>query len=76
MLNVLVFKGPQAQETHWKQTVFYLKDVLSMQEGEEVTGSIAVKKNKENPRELDIKISYNFGNDYQDVSETQFYRLL
>jgi len=68
--------SPLTQETHWKQTVFYLKEVLSIQEGEELNGSVAVKKSKENPRELDIKISCHFQNDYQDVNDVQFYKLL
>lgn len=65
-----------AQETHWKQVVFYLKDVLSVQTDEELHGSIAVKKSKENPRELDIKISCHFRNDFQDIDDVQYFKLL
>ena len=28
--------GPHAKYTHWKQTVFYLQDVLTVQQGEKV----------------------------------------
>lgn len=50
--------GPHTKYTHWKQTVFYLKDVLTMQQGEEVQCSIDVRPNEQNRRDLDIKIKY------------------
>ncbi|KAL0936563.1 hnrnp arginine n-methyltransferase [Colletotrichum truncatum] len=50
--------GPHTKYTHWKQTVFYLKDVLTMQAGEEVETSLEVKPNEKNRRDLDIKVAY------------------
>ncbi|KAL0891240.1 hypothetical protein Bca101_015223 [Brassica carinata] len=32
--------GPKSRATHWKQTVMYLEDVLTICEGETITGSI------------------------------------
>ncbi|KAF5518224.1 Protein arginine N-methyltransferase 1 [Colletotrichum aenigma] len=52
--------GPHTKYTHWKQTVFYLKDVLTMSAGEEVEASLEVKPNEKNRRDLDIKIAYKF----------------
>jgi len=52
--------APFSKWTHWKQTVFYLKDALVAHEGEEVSGLIAVRKNAKNPRDLDIKLKYVF----------------
>ncbi|KAL2885336.1 Protein arginine N-methyltransferase 1 [Ceratocystis lukuohia] len=50
--------GPHTKYTHWKQTVFYLTDVLTVQQGEEVEGVISVKPNERKHRDLDIKIEY------------------
>jgi protein arginine N-methyltransferase 1 len=72
---VTLSTSPYRKETHWKQTVFYLNDVLTVKRGEFITGSIAVKKCVKNPRELDIKLSYNLKNQTQAVSKTQYYRL-
>uniref|UniRef100_A0A672KLZ0 Protein arginine N-methyltransferase domain-containing protein n=1 Tax=Sinocyclocheilus grahami TaxID=75366 RepID=A0A672KLZ0_SINGR len=35
--------APDAPSTHWKQTVFYLEDYLTVRRGEEILGSIIVK---------------------------------
>ena len=50
--------GPHAKYTHWKQTVFYLREVLTVEEGETVTGYLNNRPNAKNRRDLDIKISY------------------
>lgn len=50
--------GPHTKYTHWKQTVFYLRDVLTVQHGEDVEMTLAVKPNEKNRRDLDIKIDY------------------
>ncbi|KAG8905885.1 type I protein arginine N-methyltransferase Rmt1 [Tulasnella sp. 403] len=51
--------GPHAQYTHWKQTVFYTKETLTVCADEEVNGTLSVAPNARNPRDLDIKITYN-----------------
>ncbi|GAB0134380.1 type I protein arginine N-methyltransferase Rmt1 [Epichloe bromicola] len=55
--------GPHTKYTHWKQTVFYLKDVLTVQNGEEVSCNVQVKPNSKNRRDLDIDIQYEFQTD-------------
>ena len=50
--------GPHTKYTHWKQTVFYLRDVLTVEEGETISGVLENKPNDKNKRDLDIKISY------------------
>lgn len=52
--------GPHAKYTHWKQTVFYIREVLTIEENESVTGFLENKPNEKNKRDLDIKISYTF----------------
>jgi protein arginine N-methyltransferase 1 len=52
--------GPHAKYTHWKQTVFYLRDVLTVEEGETVSGVLENRPNDKNKRDLDINLSYKF----------------
>ncbi|XP_033016476.1 protein arginine N-methyltransferase 8 isoform X1 [Lacerta agilis] len=40
--------APDAPYTHWKQTVFYLEDYLTVRRGEELYGSISIKPNEKN----------------------------
>ena len=56
--------GPHTKYTHWKQTVFYLKDVLTVQQGEKVECALHNRPNEKNKRDLDIKIQYRL--DTQD----------
>lgn len=50
--------GPHTKYTHWKQTVFYLKDVLTVEEGETISGVLDTRPSEKNHRDLDISISY------------------
>ncbi|KAF1987107.1 S-adenosyl-L-methionine-dependent methyltransferase [Aulographum hederae CBS 113979] len=50
--------GPHTKYTHWKQTVFYLKEALTVESGEEISGVLENKPNDKNKRDLDIKIGY------------------
>ena len=43
-----VFSGPESPYTHWKQTVFYLDDYLTVKTGEEIFGTINMKPNVKN----------------------------
>lgn len=52
--------GPHTKYTHWKQTVFYLKEVLTMENTEVISGWLTSKPNEKNRRDLDIKIEYEF----------------
>ncbi|EIW69376.1 hypothetical protein TREMEDRAFT_62243 [Tremella mesenterica DSM 1558] len=50
--------GPQAKYTHWKQTVFYTPETLTISEGETIRGRLTCAPNARNNRDLDIKIDY------------------
>lgn len=50
--------GPQARYTHWKQTVFYTPETLTLNSGETIEGELSCAPNKRNPRDLDITIVY------------------
>lgn len=58
--NKVVFStGPFHRNTHWKQTVFYLDQVLNVKQGEKIDCYLASRPNKINPRELDIEIEWD-----------------
>lgn len=67
--------GPHAQYTHWKQTVFYLNDVLSMKKGEEIRGEFDCRPGTKNPRDLELTVSYKFKGQYDSIENTQKYFL-
>ncbi|EDO17457.1 hypothetical protein Kpol_1037p54 [Vanderwaltozyma polyspora DSM 70294] len=52
--------GPHAPYTHWKQTVFYLKDDLECEKGDILEGHLTCSPNKMNNRDLDIYLDYEF----------------
>ncbi|KAN0060076.1 Nuclear SAM-dependent mono-and asymmetric methyltransferase [Thecaphora frezii] len=50
--------GPHSKYTHWKQTVFYTKDMLTVSENDQITGRLSCRPNAKNNRDLDIVIDY------------------
>ncbi|KAG4137987.1 hypothetical protein ERO13_D07G106300v2 [Gossypium hirsutum] len=67
--------GPRSRATHWKQTVLYLEDVLTICEGETIIGSMTVAPNKKNPRDVDIMVKYSLSGRRCVVSRVQFYKM-
>jgi type I protein arginine methyltransferase len=64
--------GPHVKYTHWKQTVLYLNEVVYLEHGEEIVGTLASCRNKKNPRDLDIKLHYKYeGNSPDDKVEVR-----
>jgi protein arginine N-methyltransferase 1 len=61
--------GPHAKYTHWKQTVFYLKDDLAINSGDEIKGTISCKPNASNQRDLDISLTV----EHNSTTQTQDY---
>lgn len=55
--------GPHTKYTHWKQTVFYLNEVLTVQQGEKIECSLHNRPNDKNKRDLDIKLEYRLVTD-------------
>lgn len=60
--------GPHTKYTHWKQTVFYLQDVLTVEAGESVSGQLTCKPNERNRRDLDIGLAYKL--ETEDMGRT------
>ena len=52
--------SPFSKYTHWKQTIFYLNEPISICEDEEVIGTIVCRPNPKNKRDLDISLDINF----------------
>jgi predicted RNA methylase len=44
--------SPNLPPTHWKQTMFFLETPLSVKVGESVSGTVAITRHPENPREM------------------------
>lgn len=67
--------GPHARYTHWKQTVFYLGEVLTVEDGEQINGVIRCRPNARNHRDLDIEIGYELDGRVCKSRTLQPYRL-
>ncbi|XP_020575408.1 probable protein arginine N-methyltransferase 1 [Phalaenopsis equestris] len=67
--------GPRSKCTHWKQTVLYLEDVLTICEGEALVGSMSVEPNKKNHRDIDIMLKYSLNGRRCQVSNVQYYKM-
>jgi len=70
-LSLSLSPGPFSQYTHWKQTVFYLEEVLLVTEGDVIEGTLSCQQNKKNKRDLDIVIEYTHESKYGTVSRSQ-----
>jgi len=67
--------GPESRYTHWKQTVFYLKDSLTIKNGEVISGEFNIEQNKRNKRDLDISLKYEFEGELMTLKDAQKYRM-
>jgi protein arginine N-methyltransferase 1 len=74
--------GPQNKYTHWKQTVFYLEEDVAVSAGDKIKGTINVKRNDKNVRDLDITMTTSFSKEKTDEKPasatddvTRIYRL-
>jgi len=67
--------GPESRYTHWKQTVFYLNETLTVKCGEEISGEFNIHQNKRNKRDLDITLQYEFEGEVMSAKETNNYKM-
>lgn len=72
---VVLSTAPGKASTHWKQSVMYFKDPIVVNEGETLSGMLAVRKNAANPRDIDVKLSYELTGKYAVPNTVQYYRL-
>src|SRR3990167_1339322 len=64
---------PSFRATHWKQGIIYFSEDIALKKGESVEGTIMLKKNQKNPRDLDIKVSYHYDGAHGKVDNSQYY---
>ena len=67
--------GPRSRYTHWKQTVFYLNEALTLHKGEVIEGVVACARNDKNPRDLNISFKYKLDGKTSTVDTKQEFRL-
>jgi protein arginine N-methyltransferase 1 len=68
--------APFARYTHWKQTILYLQDPITICAGETIRGEISCQPNQRNPRDLDIELALKFKGHYSKLDGTTVqYRL-
>lgn len=68
--------SPYARYTHWKQTILYLQEPLTICAGETLTGELSCRPNRRNRRDLDIGLLLNFKGRYSKIENERFkYRL-
>uniref|UniRef100_A0AC35UG39 Protein arginine N-methyltransferase 1 n=1 Tax=Rhabditophanes sp. KR3021 TaxID=114890 RepID=A0AC35UG39_9BILA len=67
--------APDAKYTHWKQTVFYLHDVITGSKGEAITGVFAMKPHEKNPRNMNIDIKFDFDGNVCKLTEDNHYSM-
>ncbi|KAK7886154.1 hypothetical protein WMY93_025775 [Mugilogobius chulae] len=67
--------APDAPSTHWKQTVFYLEDYLTVKKGEEIFGSITVSPNEKNVRDLEFTLELDFKGQLCEAAISHDYKM-
>eukprot|EP00045_Choanoeca_perplexa_P012288 m.133556 g.133556 ORF g.133556 m.133556 type:complete len:349 (+) comp15952_c0_seq4:3140-4186(+) len=67
--------GAHAQYTHWKQTVFYLKEVLTVQTGEVINGTLKCWPNPNNHRDLNFELEVEFNGELSQAKFTQDFHM-
>uniref|UniRef100_A0A8C5M596 type I protein arginine methyltransferase n=1 Tax=Leptobrachium leishanense TaxID=445787 RepID=A0A8C5M596_9ANUR len=67
--------APDAPYTHWKQTVFYMEDYLTVRRGEELYGTISMKPNANNIRDLDFTVELDFKGQLCEASISHDYKM-
>ena len=65
--ELVLSTGCEAQPTHWKQTVLWLKaeHIMQCEAGTELNGKIHYQRSPENPRDYLLALTWSFeGRDY------------
>merc|ERR1719447_1489413 len=67
--------APECPYTHWKQTVFYFDDYLTVKKGEELVGTFDCRPNERNVRDLDFEVKVDFQGELSEMSELIKYKM-
>ena len=66
--------APSEPPTHWKQSLFYLRDDIGICSGEGLHVTLSCMPNSSNPRDLDISLGYAFEGTKGSVRRSQRFR--
>ncbi|KAF1745322.1 hypothetical protein MXB_643 [Myxobolus squamalis] len=72
---IVLYTGPEARPTHWKQTIFYLTQPIMAQQDQDLCFKTSFSQNKLNKRHLDIKILQCDQSDKDKVIQSRKYTL-
>jgi len=71
--RTVINTAPGAGYTHWKQTVFYFPDYLTVKQNEIVEGKFSLKVDLENPKKLTFAIDFEFNGQLSSLKSTNEY---
>lgn len=61
--------------THWKQTVFYFPNHITVRKGEDVKGEFKMTPNASNRRDLDFELEVNFSGKISNMKTRFYYKM-
>jgi protein arginine N-methyltransferase 1 len=73
--KIKISTAPHEEYTHWKQTIFYLKDVITVCKGEDIKIKCGMTPNLENKKDLLIKLKVDFDGKRGSLNEENDYVL-
>ena len=71
--SALLKTGPESRPTHWKQCAFHLPTPVVTSKDGLLSGRFAMRKSKQNPRDLDVKLDYTVGD--MEIPHSKVYRI-
>lgn len=66
---VTLHTGPEAEKTHWQQTVMFLPEALMVSKGETIGCKVVLSQNTNNPRRYDISLEMLEEDEEDETSE-------
>ena len=73
--GIVLSTSPWALPTHWKQTIFHLKNNVRVSEGQLVDGSFDVKSKSRNERDLDLTVRVQREEEEGVLTECSLFKL-
>ncbi|KAH7642209.1 arginine methyltransferase 1 [Dermatophagoides farinae] len=67
--------SPEHRTTHWKQTIFYIDDYMTIANGEEIVGTFYMAPNLKNRRDMDIKIHVDHRGELEQYNNSFLYKM-
>jgi len=67
--------SPEKRYTHWKHTVFYIDEPITVNQGSVITGRFACRPNAINKRDLDFTIEFEYTGSHDEACASFSYRM-